>query len=394
MKARHRKHWVSFTAVDLLAAFFREYRRELEKRRASKAARAMLRPLTWGRGRKPRGVLVGTMCAILVVLLAACASGSTGNSVGGSVNASDGSGSGSGALSGGNNINGDTVLFEIQSTPSDSFFVPVVNGAKAAAAITGLKLQIQYASSNDTTEVTQVSTAIASKVAAIDVSIPDAGLNKVLCDARSQGIAVVAFNIDGATGQGANCVQAFVGQDFVQSGELIAQRMISEGLIKPGDHVFCPVEFPTQVYAVERYAGVEQALKAIGATCEEVGTGVDYGPAKSTMVSYLLGHPNTAAIIALGHAPLDQAPAAVKQVGRNIPIGGFDITPDILQYIKSGAITATVDQQPYIQGFQSVMEIALYLKYAISPANINTSTGALIDKTNVDQVISLAGTYR
>jgi len=109
------------------------------------------------------------------------------------------------------------------------------------------------------------------------------------------------------------------------------------------------------------------------------------------MVSYLLGHPNTAAIIGLGHTPLDQAPAAVKQVNKNIPIGGFDVTSDILSAIKSGTITATVDQQPYVQGFQSVMELALYLKYGISPANINTSNGALIDKTNVDQVVSLVG---
>src|SRR6266568_1851489 len=237
-------------------------------------------------------------------------------------------------------------------------------------------------------------TDIASNVIGVALSIPDAGLNKVICAARAKGIAVVAFNIDGATGQGASCVQGFVGQDFVQSGALIAQKMIDSGQIKPGDHVFCPVEFPAQVYAVQRYQGVKQALSAIGATCEELGTGVDFGPAKSTMVSYLLGHPHTSAIIALGHAPLDQAPAAAKQVGRTIPIGGFDVTSDILSSIKSGAITATVDQQPYIQGFQSVMQLALYLKYAISPANINTSNGALIDKNNVDKVVSLVPDFR
>jgi simple sugar transport system substrate-binding protein len=328
--------------------------------------------------------------AILMTSLAACGGGQPGGS-GATTSTTSGS---STALSGGTNISGRTILFEIQSTPSDSFFVSVVNGAKAAAAIAGLKLQIQYASNDDTTEYTQVNTAMASNVAGIAVSIPDAGLNKVVCSARAQNIPVVAFNIDGATGQGASCVQAFVGQDFVHSGELIAQRMISLGQIKPGAHVFCPVETPTEVYAVERYAGVKQALQSIGATCEELGVGVDYGPAKSTMVSYLLGHPQTSAIIALGHTPLDQAPAAIKQANRNIPIGGFDVTSDILQAIKSGTITATVDQQPYIQGFQSVMELALYMKYGISPSNINTSDGALIDKNNVDQVVSLVPNFR
>jgi ABC-type sugar transport system substrate-binding protein len=262
------------------------------------------------RNRLRFSVLMSAVCAVLIVLLAACGGGSpTGGTTSGSTSA------GGGGLSGGTDISGHSILFEIQSTPSDSFFVPVVNGAKAAAAIAGLKLQVQEASGDDTTEVNQVNTAIASGVAGIAVSIPDAGLNNVVCNARAKNIAVVAFNIDGATGQGANCVQAFVGQDFVQAGQLIAQRMINLGQIKSGDHVFCPVESPNQVYAVERYAGVKQALQTIGATCEELGTGNDYGPAKATMVSYLLGHRQTAAIIGLGHAPLDQAPAAVKQVG-------------------------------------------------------------------------------
>jgi simple sugar transport system substrate-binding protein len=347
---------------------------------------AKQRKLSTFQGWVPRGAVMSVLCAAFIVVLAACG--------GGSPTGSTSTGSGSGSLSGGTDISGKSFLFEIQSTPSDSFFVPVVNGAKAAAAIAGVKLQVQYASGDDTTEVNQINTAIASGVSGIAVSIPDAGLNKVLCNARSKGIAVVAFNIDGATPQGANCVQSFVGQDFVQSGELIAQHMIQLGQIKPGAHVFCPVESPNQVYAVQRYAGVKQALSAIGATCDELGTGNDYGPAKATMVSYLLGHRNTTAIIGLGHAPLDQAPAAIKQVGMNIPIGGFDITSDILSAIKSGTITATVDQQPYIQGYQSVMELALYLKYGLAPANINTSNGALIDKNNVDQVVSLVGNYR
>ena len=316
MVSRHRKLWTSFKQDKVTCP-------------------VISHPL-----RAPRAIMMSAVCAVLIAVLAACGGGSPTDSGSTSGTAAGGNGS----LSGGTDISGKSILFEIQSTPSDSFFVPVVNGAKAAAAIAGVKLQVQYASGDDTTEINQINTAIASGVAGVAVSIPDAGLNNVVCSARSKNIAVVAFNIDGATGQGASCVQGFVGQDFVQSGALIAQRMINAGQIKAGDHVFCPVESPNQVYAVERYAGVKQALSAIGATCEELGTGNDYGPAKATMVSYLLGHRNTAAIIGLGHTPLDQAPAAIKQVGMNIPIGGFDVTSDILSAIKSGTITATVDQ--------------------------------------------------
>ncbi len=334
-------------------------------------------------GRTPRMAVLSAVCVALIMLLAACG--------GGSPSSPNSAVSGGSGLSGGTDISGKTVLFEIKSGPSNFFFVPAVNGAKAAAAMAGLKLQIQYGNDDDATIVNQVNTAIASNVAGIAVTIPDAGLNKVVCDARAKNIPVVAFNTNGATGQGANCVQAFVGQDFVLSGALIAQRMINDGKIKPGDHVFCPVESPDQVYAVQRFAGVKQALDAIGATCEVLGTGNDLAPAQATLVSYLLGHPKTAAIIALGGTPLSVAPAAIKKANLSIPIGGFDLSSDILAAIKSGVINATVDQQPYIQGFQAVMEIALYLKYGITPSNINTSNRALIDSTNVDQVVPLVG---
>jgi simple sugar transport system substrate-binding protein len=32
----------------------------------------------------------------------------------------------------------------------------------------------------------------------------------------------------------------------------------------------------------------------------------------------------------------------------------------------------TIDQQPYLQGFQGVMELYLYKMYAITPCDINT----------------------
>src|SRR5881296_4066415 len=139
-------------------------------------------------GRTPRGTIMGAVCVALIVLLAACVGGSTSLSS----SSSSSTTTGGGTLSGGTDITGHTILFEIQSPPSDSFFVPVVNGAKAAAAIAGLKLQIQYASNDDTTEVNQVSTAIASNVAGIALSIPDAAMNKVVCNARAHNIAVVA----------------------------------------------------------------------------------------------------------------------------------------------------------------------------------------------------------
>jgi len=329
------------------------------------------------------------VCAACVGLVAC--GGATGGGTGGTTAASGGN---SGALAGGSDIAGKEVLFAVQSSPSNSFFVPVVNGAKAAAAMTGVKLQIQYGNDDDSTHVRNVQAGLASGIVGLAASIPTKALDKVLCDARAKNVSVVAFNINGATGAGAKCVQAFVGQDFVQSGRLIAQKALADGRLKRGDKAFCPVELPTQTYAVQRYQGVSEVLKANGISCEIVGTGVDLAPAKSKMVSYLLGHKDTAAIVALGGTPLAEAPAAVKQVGKKIPIVGFDLSEPILDGIQAGTINASIDQQPYAQGFYAVMQIALNLKYALSPASLNTSGSALVDKSNVEKVTSLVPDYR
>jgi len=298
-------------------------------------------------------------------------------------------------LPGGANITGKTILFQVYTDESTSFFVPAVNGAKAAAALTGVKLDVEYSNSDDATQVNQLGIAMAKNVAAIATSLPDGAAGKTLCAAQAAHIPVLTFNVDGLTGSSANCVEGFVGQNFVIAGQVIAQRMVNDGLIKAGDQVFCPVETSTAVYAVQRYAGVMDVLKKLGASCSLLSVGFGASGAESTMVEYLLGHRKTSAILALGSTPLTVAVAAAKKVGLSkLPIGGFDLTQNILGGIKSGRIVAAVDQQPYSQGFFAVLQLALQLKYALYPSSMNTGGTGLVDSSNVDQVLKLVPTYR
>jgi ABC-type sugar transport system substrate-binding protein len=301
----------------------------------------------------------------------------------------------SGGLPGGADINGKTVLWQYVADASDTTGVPLVNGAKAAAALTGLKLDIEYGNGDDATMVSQIQNAIAKREAGFASSVPDAALNKAICAAQATGAPVVTFNIDGTTGNAQKCVDSFVGQDFVSSGKLIADYMISKGLIKKGANVFCPVELPPDSYAVERKQGVDQALAPLGISCNELGTGTDLGQAKNAVVQYLLGHHDTNAIIALGGTPLAVIPQALKQTGMKVPVGGFDLSyPQIVSGIKDGTITASVNQELYAQGYYAIMEIALALKYGIPPQNINTSNNALLTKQNVGMFASLVPDYQ
>jgi ABC-type sugar transport system substrate-binding protein len=125
-----------------------------------------------------------------------------------------------------------------------------------------------------------------------------------------------------------------------------------------------------------------------------VGTTGELAAARTAMVQYLIGHPETKAILALGLEPLIEALPALKEAKMDLPVAGFDLSPEVLDGIKDGKIIATVDQQPYSQGFYAVTELALEIKYGIYPNDMNTGGNGLVDKTNYEPAVKFAGTYR
>ena len=74
--------------------------------------------------------------------------------------------------------------------------------------------------------------------------------------------------------------------------------------------------------------------------------------------------------------------------GKDLWSCGFDLSEKTLQLIKDGHIRCTVDQQPYIQGFYPVVQLAHFIRYGIMPSNMDAGA-AIIDQTNVDHVTDL-----
>jgi ABC-type sugar transport system substrate-binding protein len=283
----------------------------------------------------------------------------------------------------------------IYTTPGQPFFNPVLQGAKDAAAEQDVNLDIQYANNDQVTENNLIQTAMANKVSGIALSIwDDKAFHKNICAAIAAGVPVVAFNVDNSKGAAASCRQAFIGQDFINAGYLIGKRLVQTVHLGKGDLVFTPVEFPDAIYATLRHEGVQKALDEVGAKSEIVGTTGDLTTARTTMVQYLIGHPDTKAILALGLEPLIESLPALKEAKMDLPVAGFDLSPEVLDGIKDGKIIATVDQQPYAQGFYAVTELALEVKYGLYPADMKTGGSGLVDKTNYNLAVKYAGTHR
>ena len=291
------------------------------------------------------------------------------------------------------NIN---VTFVVWLPEDAEFFVPSIAGAKDAAADQGINLNIQYGDGDTAVMNNVIEVAIANKVDALAVSIwDDAAFDENVCKAVEAGIKVIIHNIDDSKGDaGRDCKLAYVGQDFVNAGYLIGKRMIADHGIGKGDTVFTPVEFPEAVYATKRREGVQKAIDEVGAATEPLGTGVDQANALNLLTQYLIGHPDTKAIIGLGVVPMSVAVKAASEAGVTVPVGGFDVSPPIIEGIDNATITATMDQQPYSQGYMAVTQLSQWVKYGLYPASMATGGIGLLDSSNVGIAADWAGKTR
>jgi simple sugar transport system substrate-binding protein len=288
------------------------------------------------------------------------------------------------------------VTFIMHQDPADPFHATIAQGAKDAAALFHINLNLETALGDQLKYVDLVAKAADSKPAGLAVVLDDPQLYTVaVCNARKAGIAVIAFNITQPGTAVEKCTLAFVGQDFRSVGRVVGERLLADHPeIKKGDVIFGPVEYPDEYYAKQRGGGVQDVLDKVGAKLDMVGVDITDAGALAIMTQYLLAHRGIKAITPLGGTPNRNVAQAMKNAGVTYPVVGFDVAPQIVAGIKSGAIDAAADQQGYIQGFQSVAQLALYLDFGLSPANINSGGSGLIDKSNLSVVEELAGKVR
>jgi simple sugar transport system substrate-binding protein len=275
------------------------------------------------------------------------------------------------------------------------FWEPVIHGAKEAAEKFSVNVDIQNAEGDPAKQANLIEQAIANKQNGIVAMIaqPEA-MVAPLKKARAAGIHVIASNVDHPDGGASGAREAYVGQNFVSAGRLVGERVIKDFNLKGPGKCLLPAEDPEQHHLASRGQGVIQALKEVGLDGEILKSGENVEEGLNLISQYLLAHPDTKCVIGLGNTPTSVIPQAAKEAGLDkIPNGGFDVNPRIMENVKAGLTTATVDQQQFWQGFLPVMFLAYEIRYGLAPADFDTSAG-LIDKTNAELAAKFAGSYR
>ena len=276
----------------------------------------------------------------------------------------------------------------------DDLWKPLIHGARQAGQLFNVDVIIQNADGDAAHAKRRIEAAIAGEADGIVAMIAfEDKMTDVIQRARDAGIPVIVSNRD-TDGRGDDAGLAFVGEDYFAAGYRIGGRMVEKHGLADGDFCLVPAEFPDFPYARERHAGVRTALEEAGVLSQMIETGATLDENLSTISEYLSAHPETDCVIGLGGVATAASPEAAAQAGMaGLPNGGFDIIPWATRNITAGLTTATVDRQPFWQGFLPIMFIAYNVRYGLAPPDVDTAKG-MVDRENAPLATKWAGTYR
>jgi ribose transport system substrate-binding protein len=181
----------------------------------------------------------------------------------------------------------------------------------------------------------------------------------------------------------------YLGTDNPAAGRQLG-ALIKEAL-PGGGKIMVFVGKPDAQNARERYEGMKDALAGSKVEILDLRSDdTDRVRAKSNVSDTLSKHPDVAALVGLWAYNGPAILSAVKDAGKvgQVKIICFDEEPQTLAGIKEGAIYATVVQQPYEFGYQSVRLLARLLegqREALPPGKQILIPTLIIKRDNVDE---------
>ena len=319
------------------------------------------------------------LIAVLALVLAAC-SATGGKKAADAAAAAANAGT---STSGHANTPRYTIAMITHAQPGDTFWDIIRAGATAAAAKDNIALN--YSNNDDPTQQAQlIQDAINSKVNGIAVTDPDpAAICPEVKKAVAAGIPIVMFNAGVLNWQQCGAMEYF-GQDETVAGLAAGKRLAAAG----AKHVLCVLQAQGQVQLEARCAGVKQGLGSEGTMTKLYVDGTDSSAMLSSMTAELTRDKTVDAVITLGAPVALVAIQAIAAAHSTTKLYTFDTNAAEIAKIKSGAVQWAVDQQPYLQGYESVDSLWLYLTNDdIIGGGQTVYTGpSFIDSTNVAQI--------
>ncbi|UEM02443.1 sugar-binding protein [Skermanella rosea] len=179
----------------------------------------------------------------------------------------------------------------------------------------------------------------------------------------------------------------YIGTDNVAAGRQAGEQMMKA--LPDGGKAMVFVGTLDAANARERLQGIKEAIAGSKIEIIDVRTdGGDQAKAKANVEDTLTKYPDIDLLVGLWAYNTPQIYNAVKAAGKegSLKIVGFDEDQQTLKGISEGVIDATVVQQPYEFGYQSMIYLAKYIEgdRSFIPENKQKIIPTqVIDKSNV-----------
>jgi len=325
-----------------------------------------------------RTALTGAAAGIAAAALEACGSSKSTTSA---AAASSSGGSGPYGSSGGHKF------VMVNHVTTNSFFTATIYGCQDACSLTGSSFQ--WTGSNNSIVSDMVSafnTAIAAKANGIGCALIDnTAFNAPTAQALSSGIPVIAYNADVSAGV-KNDRMAYIGQNNLTAGAAVGEAILSKG-IGSGDLVAGIIATPGTGNIQPRIDGAKPVLQKAGVNFVEVGTSATEGaPEYNKISSWYAGNKDVKWMMAVDSGDSNAVAQFIKAEGLSGKVGAsvWDVGLPVVQAIQAGYVTATIDQQAYLQGFDTIMQLFLWNVSGglMRPTDTDTGIG-IVTKANV-----------
>lgn len=272
---------------------------------------------------------------------------------------------------------------------TDPFWPVVQKGGEDAAKAIGAEFEYNFAPSGDMADMARlIEAATATQPDGIVVSLPDAdALGGAIKAAADSGIPVITMN-SGLESSAAVGALMHVGQPERLAGEKAGERAKAEGATKG----LCLNQESFNTALVDRCAGY---FDAMGMDLNMIDVSNDVAQIKTRTAAALQSDPAVDALLAVGPHVCVAAAAAVKEVGAEVHLACFDLSPEVINLIQAGEVAYTIDQQQRLQGYMPIIVLHLYNQNAglLPGANIPSGPG-FVDASNAAGVAAQAGVNR
>ncbi|MEM7322892.1 MAG: substrate-binding domain-containing protein [Actinomycetota bacterium] len=261
---------------------------------------------------------------------------------------------------------GDLTFHMITHSDDGPFWSVVKRGMEAACEDVGVECVWQGSVNDANVQAEFIDAAVAEGTDGMAVSLPNVDAVRGGIEAAvAAGIPVYTINSGVNEYQGLGAT-THVGQTEVIAGEGAGNFFNESGATK----ILCGRQEPDNGALIERCDGLANTFNG-EVVSEFMDLDADQAAQEAAINAAMAADPDIDGFMGTGPVITMSGLRAAQALGREAVVGGFDLTPELLDAIEAGDILFTVDQQQYLQGYIPI--ILMFLEVT----NSNTLGGGL-----------------